>query len=390
MVQGWVGSGGQERVSLAEVLAAVPQALVDEAVEVCGVADGGPGGGLPPYLTACLVMASCLLPEDGPEELAEKVIAALPQFGVRDAGWGPLTPSVIAEARERLGRDVLRETFYRVAEPVATPAPPAARFGGRRLTALHGFGFDVPDSAENAAEFGRADGDPSGSGAPRARVVAVVECGSRAVVDAEVGPWSRSGTATAAALLPSISTEWLLLADQDLYGFAAFGAAAQTGAAQCWRVSAQLSLPVLEVLSDGTYLSALVDPRLGGDLREEQLQVVRSGAKPDPAAAHVVRVVADGDPDRDGGRPVRLITTLTDPGTAPAADLTVAHRRRQPEALLPGATRALRSESPDLVHQEIWAHLLVQYAVNSLHCRASDPASDSTSAGAGTVPGPRI
>ncbi|MEU2631961.1 transposase domain-containing protein, partial [Kitasatospora sp. NPDC007106] len=278
------------------MLAAVPQALVDEAVEVCGVADRGPDGGLPPYLTACLAMASCLFPEGGPEEVAERVIAALPQFGVRDAGWEPLTPSGIAEARERLGRDVLRETFYRVAEPVATPATPAARLGGRRLMALHGFGLDVPDSAENGAEFGRADGDPSRPGVPRARVVAVVECGSHAVVDAEVGPWTRSGTATAAALLSSISTDWLLLADQDLYGFAAFGAAAQTGAAQCWRVPAQLSLPVLEVLSDGTYLSALVDPRLGGDLREEQLQVVRSGAKPDPAAAHVVRGGAPADP----------------------------------------------------------------------------------------------
>ncbi|MEU2632969.1 IS4 family transposase, partial [Kitasatospora sp. NPDC007106] len=84
--------------------------------------------------------------------------------------------------------------------------------------------------------------------------------------------------------------------------------------------------------------------------------------------------------------PVRLITTLTDPDFAPAADLAAAHRRRQPEALLPGATRALRSATPNLVHQEIWAHLLVQYAINSLHCRASA----SASAGAGTDPGPRV
>ncbi|MFI6001995.1 hypothetical protein ACIA98_16545 [Streptomyces sp. NPDC051366] len=31
----------------------------------------------------------------------------------------------------------------------------------------------------------------------------------------------------------------------------------------------------------------------------------------------------------------------------------------------------MRSKSPDLVHQEIWAHLLVHYAINSLMCRAA-------------------
>ncbi|MFB7615103.1 hypothetical protein [Kitasatospora sp. NPDC056181] len=63
-------------------------------------------------------------------------------------------------------------------------------------------------------------------------------------------------------------------------------------------------------MPDGTYLSALVNPRLRGRQREEMLQVAKSGAKPDPAGAHVVRVIKYDVPARDGGELVRLITTV--------------------------------------------------------------------------------
>ena len=218
---------------------------------------------------------------------------------------------------------VLRETFYRVAEPVATSETRGAWLRGWRLMAIDGFDLDLPDSAENAAEFGYAGNDQTRSAFPKARVVAVVECGSHAFMDAEVGPWSRSEKAMAATL-PSISTDWLLLADRGFYSFAAFSAATQTGVALCWRAATQLSLPVLKVLADGTYLSALVDPRLRGHKREELLEEARSGAKPDPAAAHVVRIIEYDVPDRDGGELICLITTVTEPESATAAELARA------------------------------------------------------------------
>ncbi|MEU0397530.1 IS4 family transposase [Streptomyces sp. NPDC006208] len=383
MAQGSVGSGGfvarPDQVSLGVLVAAVPRFKVDEAAAVCGVAEQGQGGKLPPHVTAYLVMALCLFSDDGAEEVAQKVTGSLSQFGVWDAAWEPPTSSGIIQARKRLGRDVLRETFYRVAEPVATSETRSAWLRGWRLTAIDGFDLDLPDSAENAAEFGYAGNDRSRSAFPKARVVAVVECGSHAFIDAEVGPVKRSEGTMAATLLPSISNDWLLLADRGFYSFAAFSAAAQTGAALCWRVPTQLSLPVLKVLPDGTYLSALVDPRLRGHKREELLQQARSGAKPDPAAAHVVRVIEYDVPDRDGGELVCLITTVTEPESATAAELASAYHRRwedeaangQLKTVLRGPGKVLRSKIPDLVHQEIWAYLLVHYAINSLICQAA-------------------
>jgi hypothetical protein len=383
MDQGAVGAGKPvarpDQVSLGVLVAAVPRFKVDEAAEVCGVAERRRGGKLPPHVTAYLTMALCLFADDGAEEVAQKVTGSLSEFGIRDAEWEPPTSSGITQARKRLGRDVLRETFYRVAEPAATAETRGAWLRQWRLTAVDGFDLDLPDTAENAAEFGYAGNDRSRSGFPKARVVAVVECGSHAFLDAEVGPWNRSEKAMAASLLISISSDWLLLADRGFYSFATFSAAAMTGAALCWRAPTQLSLPVLKVLPDGTYLSALVDPAICGREREELFDEARSGAKPDPAAAHVVRVVEYDVPDRDGRELVCLITNITDPDALTAGELAGAYQRRweeetangQLKSVLRGPGRVLRSKSPDLVHQEIWAYLLVHYAINSLICQAA-------------------
>jgi hypothetical protein len=368
-----------DQVSLGVLIAAVPRFKVDEAVAVCGVAEQRRGGKLPPHVTAYLTMALCLFVENSAEEVAQKVTGSLSAFGVWDAGWTPPTASGITQARKRLGRDVLRETFYRVAEPVAQSATRGAWLRGRRLVAIDGFDIDVPDTADNAEEFGYAGNDQTRSAFPKARVVAVTECGSQAFIDAQVGPWARSEKAMAAELLPTLSSDWLLMADRGFYSFEAFSAAALTGAALCWRAPTQLRLPVVKVLPDGTYLSVLIDPQIRGQHRQRLLAEAKSGAKPDPAAAHMVRIVEYEVANRDSAELITLITTFHDPADATAAELAGSYQQRweaeaangQLKTWLRGPGTVLRSRSPDLVHQEIWAYLLVQYAISALICQAA-------------------
>jgi hypothetical protein len=115
-------------------------------------------------------MALCLFGWDSAEEVAQKVTGSLSAFGVWDAAWTPPTSSGITQARNRLGRDVLRETFYRVAEPVAQVSTRGAWLGGRRLVAIDGFDLDVPDTVENAGEFGYAGNARTRSAFPKVRV----------------------------------------------------------------------------------------------------------------------------------------------------------------------------------------------------------------------------
>ncbi|MFD4905497.1 transposase domain-containing protein, partial [Kitasatospora purpeofusca] len=187
-------------VSVGDLVAAMPRRLIEEAVDACGLDGPAPDGELPLHLTAYLVMALCLFPDEPVEDVARTVVAELYRpDGVPGVTAGPLTASGIGRARRRLGPDVLRETFYRVAQPVVSPG---AWLGGQRLMAVEGFGLDVPDSAGNAAEFGPdTAGRSRPDTTPGARVVAVVDCGSRTVVDAEVGPRHRGEEAMTVSLL---------------------------------------------------------------------------------------------------------------------------------------------------------------------------------------------
>lgn len=80
-------------------------------------------------------------------------------------------------------------------------------------------------------------------------------------------------------------------------------------------------------------------------------------------------------------RPSELITTILDPALASAGELAaVYHQRWEFESSLAeietrqrGSYRVLRSHSPEMVRQEIWALLLTHYAIRTLMYEAADP-----------------
>src|SRR5450755_2103637 len=84
----------------------------------------------------------------------------------------------ITQARKRLGRKVMAEVFEGVAEPVAPRFARGSWLRRWRLLAIDGFEVDVPDSPGNAAEFDYAGSGTNRSAFPKARVVAIAECGT--------------------------------------------------------------------------------------------------------------------------------------------------------------------------------------------------------------------
>jgi hypothetical protein len=371
-----------DQVSLGVLVAAVPRHVVDEAVAVCGVKEKRSGGKLPAHVTAYLTMALCLFAEDDYEEVAQKVTGSLSVWGCWDAAWSPPTAGAITQARGRLGPDVPREVFVRIAEPVAELSTRGAWLGRRRLMAIDGFELDVPDTPANAQRFGYAGNDQARSAFPKARVVAVAECGTHAFVDAQIGGWHDSEHTLATPLLDRLDADWLLTADRGFYSFAAWCTAADTGADLLWRAPGGLGLPVVEVLPDGTYTSLLIAAGVRGSRRHKLLGDAKAGRELDPDLARLVRVVEYEVPDRgqDATRElICLITTITDPAVAHADQLASGYHERWEEeganaelkTRLRGPGKILRSRSPDLVLAEIWAYLTVQHAIAALISRAA-------------------
>jgi len=216
---------------------AVQRDAVDDAVAACGVREKRSDGKLPAHVITYLTLALCLFPDDDYEEVATKVTGSLDRWNCWDAGWSVPTASAVTQARKRLGRDVFPELFERTCGPVAGPAGPTARVEALgtargsflrrwRLLAIDGFEVDVPDSTENAAEFGYAGSGDNRSAFPKARVVALAECGTHAFVAAEVGAYKVGEKTLAARLYPRLRADELLTADRGFYSWQAWDAAA--------------------------------------------------------------------------------------------------------------------------------------------------------------------
>ena len=276
-------------------------------------------------------------------------------------GWTeslkPPSKSALFQARLRLGAEPVRNLFTKVVRPLATPDTPGSWFATRRVMAIDGTCLDIADTEANEAHFGRppsSRGDRSAF--PQARMVALAECGTHAIVDAVIGPCASSEVEFARELISRLSPGMLVLADRGLYGFNLWEQATSTGADLLFRVKSTLSPHHEQTLSDGSWIAS-IRPTSGTD---------RGGRDP-----HRVRVI---DYTIDGDGQYRLITTLLDPVIAPAKELAKLYSERweiettfdELKTHQRGAREVLRSKSPELIYQEIWGHLCCHYAIRVL------------------------
>ena len=103
--------------------------------------------------------------------------------------------------------------------------------------ALDGSCMDVADVQANAEFFGYP-GACGQTAFPQARVLGLVECGTHAVVAADIAPYGHSEQAMAAQLLPAkLTTDMLVLAGRNFYGFKLWQTACATGAKLAWRLT---------------------------------------------------------------------------------------------------------------------------------------------------------
>ena len=379
-----------DQVSLGVLVSAVPRDAVDAAVAAFGVGAKRSDGKLPAHVTAYLTMALCLFADEDYEEVATKVTGSLSEWGCWDADWSVPTASGITQARKRLGSKVLAEVFEQVAGPVATTSTRGAWLRGWRLLAIDGFDVDVPDTDANAAEFGYAGSGENRSAFPKARVVALAECGTHAFLAAEVSAFSVGEKTSANRLYQRLRADELLTADRNFYCFTAWDLASRSGAGLLWRAPTGLGLPIMTILSDGTYLSVLINPSIRGARRRAAIlatagEIAAGGvAELDPTEAHLVRVVEYDVPDRVGngtGELIVVLSNILDPAAARADELASAYHQRWEEETGNNQLKThlrgpgiLRSQLPELVHQEIWAWLLVHHATNDLITRAAEAA----------------
>lgn len=345
-----------------------PPEVVDEVIAECGRAEQRHRV-LPARVMAYFAIALALDANGSYEEVMSQLTDGLAWSSGWAEEYAPPSKSAIFQARARLGAQPVRALFDRVAVPVGTRQMPGAFLAGRRMVAIDGTGLDVPDTPANAEHFTRPPSSRGEQAAfPQARLVALAECGTHAVLAAEVGPYSRSESTLTAPLLDRISAGMLVLADRGFFSYRLWREATATGADLLWRMRTDRSAPKpehLEDLPDGSWLA---------HLRRKTPAAQRNRA---PVLARIIDyTIEDG---RDTDTTYRLATTLLDPHEAPAEELAGAYTRRWEIEMVfdelkthqRGPRMVLRSKSPDLVLQEIYGHLCCHYAIRVLMGQAA-------------------
>jgi hypothetical protein len=203
------------------------------------------------------------------------------------------------------------------------------------------------------------------------RVVGLVECGTHACVSAAIGGHAQLERELTDELVPDLRPGMLVLADRGFYGYDMWRRARQSGADLLWRVQTRYHLPVEQALPDGSYRSTLLPGPVRADLRRGKARRLEDHQIP-------VRVV---DYQVGGaGEVIRLVTSVLDHELAPAAELAALYHQRweielvfdEIETHQIAGNRVLRSKTPDLVRQEIWALLLTHYAIRCLIAEAAE------------------
>jgi hypothetical protein len=383
--------GLEDRISVGVLGQAFPRELVDEVIDAAGAREQRRRV-LPAWLTLYFTLALALFMDRGAARVMRKLAGVL---AWAERGVTVTVPSeeALSNARSRLGPGPLRLLFEKVAGPVAAPGAPGAFWRGLRLVSLDGTTLDAQDEEANWQRFGgpatkTAAGKRLRGAFPQVRLLALAECGTRALIAAVHGAYGTGEKTLARELIAKLGAGMLCLADRNFACWELWHDAAATGAQLLWRIGASFSLPVVEVLPDGTYLSRLKAPR---HLRK------------DGAADITVRVIEYRLEDEQGNvtETFTLITTLLDPVAAPARELAELYRARWEietalgslKTQLKGAVIVLRSKTPDGVIQEIWALLCAYHAVRDLISAAAamagkDPLRISFASALDVVRGP--
>jgi hypothetical protein len=297
---------------------------------------------LPSRVVVYLLLAAGLFAELGYGQVWARMTAGLDGLAVARPG-----PSALAAARRRIGIAPLRALFDLLRGSASGLARTGVYWRGRLVCAVDGTIMCCPDTEANLSVYRRGGGYQGGTGYPMVRVLALVACGTRTIIDAAFGTDRVGETRYAHDLLGALRAGMIVLADRNSAVAAWIAAVTGTGADLLVRVKTSRKLPVCARLRDGSYVS-----RVG----PVEVRVITAQITITTSAGCRSEVY-------------RLITTVLDPGCPATEIVGLYHERWEIETAFHElksttlAGRVLRARTPTGVDQEIYALLITYQAL---------------------------
>ena len=325
---------------LGELTQIVPFEMVDAAVQETRTVQRRLRV-LPSRVVVYLLLAGCLFPEIGYTGVWRKLTATLGSVWLARP-----TAGALAQARRRLGPAPLRWLFDLLRGPVgADPHRKGVWWKNHLVCAIDGTVLTVADTASVQTRYTKQRGNHGGTGYPQVRLLALVACGTRAIIDAVFAPTTTGETTLVPELTDRMRDPMLVLADRNFDAQDVLAGIVDAGADFLIRAKTIRRLPVLVRHQDGSFTSQIADMKV---------RVIDAE----------ITITTDASQQRHS---YRLLTSLHDPLRYRAEELLrLYHERWEIEtsflelksSMLGG--RVLRARTAAGVDQEIYA-LLVTY-----------------------------
>ena len=315
---------------------------------------------LPAHVVVYYVIALALYMQSSYREVLRCLLEGIKWLLGPDAIVKVTGKSGISQARTRLGWEPVRQLHDEIVQPIAVESTKGAWYKSWRLISVDGSTLDTADEKGNEDAFGRPSSSRGSSAFPQLRFVSLVENGTHVLFGTRMGGCKTGEITLAKEVLSSLRNGMLCLADRNFYGFELWKQASGTDADLLWRIKANLGLPCEKRLADGSYLSRVYASRKDQRHKENGM---------------FVRVIEYRLEGVEGAEPIyRLLTTILDHESAPAAELAALYHERweietaldELKTHLRGSKIVMRSKTPDLVRQEFYGLMMAHFAIRGL------------------------
>lgn len=259
--------------------------------------------------------------------------------------------SAVTQARKKLGSAVVRDVFHQTSS-VWNERAEHPQWCGLNLYGVDGVVWRTPETKENSSSFARTANKASESGYPQVRMVCMMELSSHLLVDSAFDSVAESEMNLATKLIERLPEDSLTLFDKGFYSLGLLHDWQQKGLNTHWLLPLKKNTQYEEVHS------------LGKQDKLVRLSTTPQARKKRPhlpmtmEARLLTRKIK--------GKDVQILTSLVDPMRYPSTDIIdlYAHRweiemgYREMKQYLLESRFTLRSNLPELIHQELWGILL--------------------------------
>jgi hypothetical protein len=262
-------------------------------------------------------------------------------------------------ARARIPTAVLRHLAKGTAQQLHASLPGAWKWNGRRVFIADGSHVSMPDTPENQAAYPQPPTQQPGVGFPLARVVVLLSLATGACHDLAIAPYSGKGTGETTLLrrmYDALSPGDVVLADALFDNYFLACELRERGIELVARVQAErVASRTVEVRPDGEVILWQRPNKPRGMTGEQYHRY--------PKSLLMRQVSVDAREEDNRAGQFKVATTLLDAAIDGGQIGDLFERRWSGEVDIRSIKSVmqmdvLRCKSPEMVHKEIWAHLL--------------------------------